>query len=374
MSGAMSGAPVLIMAGGTGGHVFPALAIARALRLRNEAVVWLGTERGLESRVVPPEGIALEKVRVQGLRGKGLRSWILAPLRIVVAVADAVRVLRRCQPKVVLGMGGYTAGPGGVAAWLLRRPLVIHEQNAVAGLTNRLLAGFAREVLEAFPGSFSASVKTKVTGNPVRADIAALPPPAERFAGRHGRLRLLVLGGSQGARALNETVAAAVALLPPDQRPEIRHQSGDATRPVAEAAYRTAAVDALVVPFISDMAEAYGWADVVLARSGALTVAELAAAGVGAVLVPFPAATDDHQTRNAAFLVDAGAATLLPQPELTAERLAAELKAYVNHRDLVLTRALKARALAMPGATEAIVGACLAAGAASGAARSTTHA
>lgn len=370
----MSGAPVLIMAGGTGGHVFPALAIARALRLRNEQVVWLGTERGLESRVVPPEGIPLVKVRVQGLRGKGVLSWILAPVRIVVAIADALRVLRRCRPKVVLGMGGYTAGPGGVAAWLLRRPLVIHEQNSVAGLTNRLLAGFAREVLEAFPGSFSASVKTQVTGNPVRAEIAALPPPAERFSGRHGRLRLLVLGGSQGAKALNQTVAAAVALLPPEQWPEIRHQSGDATRPIAETAYRAAGVDAQVVSFINDMAEAYGWADLVLARAGALTVAELAAAGVGAVLVPFPAATDDHQTRNAAWLVDAGAATLLPETELSAERLAAELRLYAGHRDLALARASKARSLAMAGATEAIVDACLAASAASRTSRGATRA
>jgi UDP-N-acetylglucosamine--N-acetylmuramyl-(pentapeptide) pyrophosphoryl-undecaprenol N-acetylglucosamine transferase len=270
-------------------------------------------------------------------------------------------VVRRCRPKVVLGMGGYTAGPGGLAAWLLRRPLVIHEQNAVAGLTNRLLAGFAREVLQAFPGAFSPSVLARVTGNPVRADIAALPPPAVRFAGRTGRLRLLVLGGSQGARALNESVAGAVALLPPDRRPEIRHQAGDATRPVAEAAYRAAGVEARVHPFIEDMAEAYGWADLVLARSGALTVAELAAAGVGAVLVPFPAAVDDHQTRNARYLVDAGAATLLPQSELTAERLAAELRACVDRPALVRERAERARALAAPSATEAIVGACLAA-------------
>ncbi len=357
----MSQAPVLIMAGGTGGHVFPALAVARALRLRNEQVVWLGTERGIESRVVPPEGFPLATVRVQGLRGKGVLSWLLAPVWILIAVAEAMSVVRRCRPKVVLGMGGYTAGPGGLAAWLLRRPLVIHEQNAVAGLTNRLLAGFAREVLQAFPGSFSPSVKTRVTGNPVRADIAALPPPALRFAGRRGPLRLLVLGGSQGARALNATVAAAITLLLPDQRPTIRHQAGEATRPVAEAAYRAAGVEALVLPFITDMAEAYGWADVVLARSGALTVAELAAAGVGAVLVPFPAAVDDHQTRNAAWLVDAGAATLLPQSELTPSRLAAELRAYVVNRDLVLARAERARALAMPQATETIVAACLAA-------------
>ena len=358
----MTRAPVLIMAGGTGGHVFPALAIARALRLRDEDVVWLGTERGIESRVVPPEGIPFETVRVQGLRGKGVWTWLLAPLRVVVAVADAARVVWRHKPKVVLGMGGYTAGPGGVAAWLLRRPLVIHEQNAVAGLTNRLLAGFAREVLEAFPGSFSAGVKTRVTGNPVRADIVALPPPAVRFAGRHGPLRLLVLGGSQGARALNATVAGAVALLPAGQRPEIRHQAGEATRPIAEAAYRAAGVDAEVVAFIDDMAEAYGWADLVLARSGALTVAELAAAGVGAVLVPFPAAVDDHQTRNASWLADAGAATLLPQSELTAARLAAELQTCTGNRDLLLTRAERARGLAMPQATATIVAACLAAG------------
>jgi UDP-N-acetylglucosamine--N-acetylmuramyl-(pentapeptide) pyrophosphoryl-undecaprenol N-acetylglucosamine transferase len=368
MNRTMSGAPVLIMAGGTGGHVFPALAVARALRLRNEEVVWLGTERGLESRVVPAEGIPLEKIRVRGLRGKGLLSWLLAPLRVLVAVADAIRVVRRCRPKVVLGMGGYTAGPGGLAAWLLRRPLVIHEQNAVAGLTNRLLAGFAREVLQAFPGAFSASVKTRVTGNPVRADIASLPEPARRFSGRTGPLRLLVLGGSQGARALNETVAGAIALLPADTRPEVRHQAGEATRPVAEAAYRAAGVEARVLPFISDMAEAYGWADLVLARSGALTVAELAAAGVGAVLVPFPAAVDDHQTRNAAFLVDAGAATLLPQSELTAGRLAAELQAYLDRPELRLQRAERARALALPQATDVIVGICLAA------ARSPAHA
>jgi len=358
----MSGpAPVLIMAGGTGGHVFPALAVARALRQRNESVVWLGTARGLEARVVPADGFPLEQVRVQGLRGKGVLRWLTAPVKVLVAVADAIRVVRRCRPKVVLGMGGYTAGPGGIAAWLLRRPLVIHEQNAVAGLTNRLLAGFARDVLQAFPGAFSPGIRARVTGNPVRADIASLPAPAARFAGRAGRLRLLVLGGSQGARALNETVAGAVALLPADRRPEIRHQAGEATRPVAEAAYRAAGVEARIHPFIEDMAEAYGWADVVLARSGALTVAELAAAGVGAILVPFPAAVDDHQTRNAAYLVDAGAATLLPQARLTASSLAAELRAYLDQPGLALTRAARARELAAPAATEAIVGACLAA-------------
>ncbi len=356
----MTGAPVLIMAGGTGGHVFPALAIARALRQRDEAVIWLGTDRGLEARIVPAEGIPLEKIRVAGIRRRGALAWLLAPVRLLLALSDALRVVRRHRPKVVLGMGGYAAGPGGVAAWLLRRPLVIHEQNAVAGLTNRLLAGLAREVLEAFPGSFSGRRGTHVTGNPVRADIAALPPPRERLAGRRGRLRLLVLGGSQGARALNQVVGPAVALLGADERPEIRHQAGETTLAAAGEAYARAGVEAAVMPFITDMAEAYGWADVVLARSGALTVAELAAAGVTAVLVPYPAAVDDHQTRNAAYLVNAGAATLLPETGLTADRLATELRPFIRDRGLVVDRAERARALAHPAATDAIVARCLA--------------
>jgi UDP-N-acetylglucosamine--N-acetylmuramyl-(pentapeptide) pyrophosphoryl-undecaprenol N-acetylglucosamine transferase len=356
----MTDGPVLIMAGGTGGHVFPALAVARALRLRNEQVIWLGTDRGLEARVVPAEGLPLERVRVKGLRRKGVLAWIMAPVQIGLAVLDALRVLRRCRPKVVLGMGGYTAGPGGLAAWLLRRPLVIHEQNAVAGLTNRLLADLAREVLEAFPGSFSGRHRTTVTGNPVRAEIAALPEPAVRMAGRGGRLRLLVLGGSQGARALNQAVPAALATLPADLRPEVWHQAGEATLDLASAAYREAGVMARLVPFIADMAEAYGWADLVIARSGALTIAELAAAGVGAILVPYPAAVDDHQTRNAAYLVGPGAASLIPQAELTASRLGAELRRFLDQPGLVLDWARRARALARPGATQAIVDICLA--------------
>ncbi len=355
----MSAGPVLIMAGGTGGHVFPALAIARALRARDERVVWLGTERGLEARVVPADGIPFERVRVRGLRGRGALGWLLAPFALALALLDAVRVLRRWQPRVVLGMGGYTAGPGGVAAWLLRRPLVIHEQNAVAGLTNRLLAGLARRVLVAFPGSFPAGRATTATGNPVRAEIAALPPPAERFAGRAGPLRVLVLGGSQGARALNELVPAALGLLAPAERPVVRHQAGERTRAVAEAAYARAGVAAEILPFIDDMAAAYGWADLVVARAGALTVAELAAAGVAAILVPFPAAVDDHQTRNARYLVDAGAATLCPEAALTPATLAAELRRH--DRALVLARATRARALARPEATADIVAAVLAA-------------
>jgi UDP-N-acetylglucosamine--N-acetylmuramyl-(pentapeptide) pyrophosphoryl-undecaprenol N-acetylglucosamine transferase len=354
----MSVKPVLIMAGGTGGHVFPALAVARALRRRNESVVWLGTRQGLESRLVPAEGITLETIPVSGLRRKGVLTWLVAPWRLAIAVAEALRIVRRRRPKVVLGMGGFASGPGGLAAWLLGRPLVIHEQNAVAGLTNRLLAGLAREVLEAFPGSFSARTKTRLTGNPVRAEIIALPDPQQRLAGRSGVLRLLVLGGSQGARALNDTLPAAVAQLPAGSRPDIWHQAGEATLELARHAYAEAGVSARVEAFITDMAAAYAWADVVVCRAGALTIAELAAAGLPAVLVPFPGAVDDHQTRNAAYLVNAGAAVLIPQTELTPARLAAELAACDANRALVMERARRARALARPDATEEIAGLC----------------
>jgi UDP-N-acetylglucosamine--N-acetylmuramyl-(pentapeptide) pyrophosphoryl-undecaprenol N-acetylglucosamine transferase len=345
------------MAGGTGGHVFPALAVARALRARDEAVVWLGTDRGLEARVVPADGLPLHRIRVRGLRRRGLGAWLVAPVTLALALFDAWRVVHRLRPKVVLGMGGYTAGPGGLAAWLLRRPLVIHEQNAVAGLTNRLLARLARPVLAAFPGSFGPGRDVTVTGNPVRADIAAVASPAARLAGRSGALRVLVLGGSQGARALNDLVPRALGLLPLAERPAVRHQAGERTRPVAEAAYAAAGVEAEIHTFIEDMAAAYAWADLVIARAGALTVAELAAAGVASILVPYPAAVDDHQTRNARYLVDAGAATLLPESTLTPESLAAELKRH--DRALVRDRADRARALARPDATAAIVRACL---------------
>jgi UDP-N-acetylglucosamine--N-acetylmuramyl-(pentapeptide) pyrophosphoryl-undecaprenol N-acetylglucosamine transferase len=354
----MSDAPVLIMAGGTGGHVFPALAVARALRGRNETVVWLGTRQGLEARIVPQDGFPLETIRVSGLRRKGLGAWLVAPWQLLIALIDALRVLRRQRPKVVLGMGGFASGPGGFAAWLLGRPLLIHEQNTIAGLTNRLLAGIAREVLEAFPGSFSGRKATRVTGNPVRNEISALPDPQQRLAGRTGALHVLVLGGSQGARVLNETVPKAVALLDAAARPEVWHQAGPATLEVARAAYRAAGVSARVEPFIEDMAAAYAWADLVVCRSGALTVSELAAAGLPAVLVPFPGAVDDHQTRNAAFLVEQGAAVLVPQPEFSPQRLAAEFGRYGADRALLLDSALRARALARPGAAVEIADLC----------------
>lgn len=351
--------PVLIMAGGTGGHVFPALAVARELERRDAPVVWLGTRRGIEAELVPAAGIALEWVRVSGLRGKGIWNWFVAPWRLAVALYDALRVLRRRRPRVVLGMGGFASGPGGVAAWLLGRPLVIHEQNSVAGLTNRLLAGLAREVLAAFPGSFSSRVSARVIGNPVRQEICELPVPDERLAGRTGPLRVLVLGGSQGALALNETVATAIAKINPAKRPEILHQAGRNTLDRAVAAYRDAGVSARVEPFIVDMAAAYAWADLVICRAGALTVAELAATGVGALFVPFPAAVDDHQTLNARFLADAGGGVVLPQSRLTPQGLAAEIEACIDDRELVLSRARAARALAQPAATRIVADTCL---------------
>ena len=355
----MTAAPVLIMAGGTGGHVFPALAVARELMARGRDVVWLGTPRGIENRLIPDAGIPLERVRVAGLRGKGAVSWLLAPFRLLIAMWDALRIVRRVRPAAVLGMGGFASGPGGVAAWLLRRPLVIHEQNAAAGLTNRLLAGIAREVLQAFPGSFSATVAARTIGNPVRAEIIAIPAPAGRFEGRSGPLRILVLGGSQGALALNRAVPQAVAALGNHAAVEIRHQAGERTYDEALQAYRDSGVQAEVLQFIDDMAAMYAWADIVVCRAGALTIAELAAAGVGALLVPFPAAVDDHQTKNARYLVDADAGVLMPQAELTPQLLAAELQRCIADRNLVRERAVRARELAKPAATDDLVAACL---------------
>jgi UDP-N-acetylglucosamine--N-acetylmuramyl-(pentapeptide) pyrophosphoryl-undecaprenol N-acetylglucosamine transferase len=356
----MKEAPILIMAGGTGGHVFPALAVAHELIARNRNVVWLGTRRGIENRLVPAAGIALEHIRVSGLRRKGVLSWLLAPFNIVIAIWDAIRIVRRRRPAVVLGMGGFASGPGGVAAWLLRRPLVIHEQNAAAGLTNRLLAGLAREVLQAFPGSFSANIEVHTIGNPVRAELFSLAEPEQRLARHDEPLRVLVLGGSQGALVLNQTVPAAVALLPAELKLDIWHQAGTATLEQARSNYRDQHIDARVDEFIDDMAAAYGWADMVICRSGALTVSELAAVGLGAVLVPYPSAVDDHQTLNAQFLVDAGAAVLMPQATLTAAALATELSVCAKDRQLVTERALNARSLARPNATAELADVCLA--------------
>jgi UDP-N-acetylglucosamine--N-acetylmuramyl-(pentapeptide) pyrophosphoryl-undecaprenol N-acetylglucosamine transferase len=351
--------PILIMAGGTGGHVFPALALARLLREKAFEVVWLGTERGLEARLIPAEGIALELLSVAGLRGKGVLAWLAAPLRLTVALVQALRIMRRHQPLVVVGLGGFVTGPGGVAAWLTRRPLVIHEQNAVAGFTNRCLAHLARVVLEAFPDSFGRDVHARLIGNPVRRDISAVPPPRERFASRAGPMRLLVFGGSQGAARLNAVVPFALARLAGGLAFDVRHQAGERWVEEGRASYARAAVRADVRPFIEDMAEAYAWADLVICRAGALTVSELAAVGIGAVLVPFPGAVDDHQAHNAQYLVRAGAAVVIADRELTAERLAAELERLCAGRGRLLSMAERARQLSTPHAADELADSCL---------------
>lgn len=361
----MSTPRILIMAGGTGGHVFPALAVAQELRRRGAEVSWLGTRAGIEAELVPQAGIDIDYISISGLRGKGALGWLLAPLRIVRALWQALAVLRRRQPQAVLGLGGFAAGPGGLAAWLTGRPLLIHEQNAVAGLTNRLLSRVAKQVMQAFPGTFPDEPWVSTCGNPVRPEIAALAAPEQRYAGRHGPLRLLVVGGSLGAMVLNETLPRALALLAPELRPLVRHQSGRRHLQQVGEVYRAAGVEAELLPFIDDMAAAYDWADLVLCRAGALTVSELAAAGVAAVLVPYPHAVDDHQTRNAAFLVDTGAALLLPQAAMSAETLAATLERFcvdpAAGRAELCTMAQAARALARPEATAMVAEACLAA-------------
>ncbi len=358
----MSG-PVMIMAGGTGGHVYPALAVARGLAAMGRDVVWLGTRRGLEGRIIPQQQIPIEWISVSGLRGKGVVSWLLAPFRLLRALFQALSILRKTRPSVVLGMGGFVSGPGGLAARLLGRRLVIHEQNAVAGLTNRSLARIADRVLEAFPGSFPnpghirSGVET--VGNPVRDEILSLPEPGRRMAGRSGSLRLLVLGGSQGALRLNTITPLALAQIDGGQRPQVWHQAGAGTLDQAKSAYRLHDVDARVEPFIEQMADAYGWADLVICRAGALTVFELAAAGLAAVLVPFPSAVDDHQTLNADWLVRAGAAVLLPEADLSADSLAAMILKFSGDRQGLLDMAGRARALAAPGACGKVVRACL---------------
>ena len=350
---------VLIMAGGTGGHVFPALAVAERLRAHGIPTVWMGTRRGLEATLVPKAEIPIEWIGVAGLRGKGLGQKLAMPLITGRALWQARVILQRLQPRVVLGMGGFASGPGGLMARLLGIPLVVHEQNAIAGLTNRILARIASQVLEAFPNTFPAARQAMTVGNPVRNLIAALPPPAKRFAERQGRLRLLVLGGSQGALVLNQRVPQALALLRESELPKVWHQAGGQLHQAAEAAYRDAGITARLTPFIEDIAEAYGWADLVVCRAGALTIAELAVAGVGALLVPFPFAVDDHQTANAHFLAQGGAALLVQQAELNAERLAAILRDLLGDRTQLLRMAEAARSLAKIEAAEQVARVCL---------------
>lgn len=344
---------LLVMAGGTGGHIMPGLAVADEVRRRGWRVVWMGNPDGMEARLVPERGYDVAWVRFAALRGKGLLRKLSLPLNLLRACREAGREIERIDPDVVLGMGGFISFPGGVMAALHRRPLVLHEQNSIAGLANRVLARLARRVLTGFPGAIAGG---EWIGNPVRPEIAQLPPPAERFAGRSGPLRLLVVGGSLGAQALNEAVPRALALLPAEERPEVIHQSGEKHLPQLQSLYAECGVEAQCVAFIEDMAAAYGWADLVVCRAGALTVAELAAAGVASILVPFPHAVDDHQTSNARFLSSAGAAILLPQTDLAPAHLA--LLGDMTRAQL-LQMAERARAMAKPEATAAAAQACI---------------
>ncbi|GAB2490248.1 undecaprenyldiphospho-muramoylpentapeptide beta-N-acetylglucosaminyltransferase [Arenimonas alkanexedens] len=348
----MSG-PVLILAGGTGGHIFPGLAVAQALQSRDVPVLWLGAAGGMETRLVPQAGLRIETIAIGGLRGKGAMTLLKAPFVLLRGCLQALAILRRVRPRAVVSFGGYAAGPGGICAWLLRRPLLVHEQNRAPGLTNRVLARVARRVLCGFPGSFPGRDTVDV-GNPVRPAIAALPPPAQRFAGRSGPVRLLVLGGSQGAHALNTALPKLLERLPEAQRPSVRHQCGERHADASRAVYARAGVAASVEPFIADMAAAYAWADLVVCRAGALTLAELCAAGVGSLLVPFPKAVDDHQTRNAEYLVERGAARLLPEGEAFGPRLLDALSALLVDAPARLAMAEAARAAARPDAAERV--------------------
>lgn len=347
---------ILIMAAGTGGHVFPALACAEEFTARGYQVHWLGAGRGIENELVPAAGYPLHTLKVDGLRGKGLGSLLTAPFKLLAALWQARTLIRELQPVCVLGMGGYVTGPGGLAAKLSATPLVIHEQNAVAGTANRALAMFATRICEAFPNTFKKRTDCITTGNPVRKELFLV---GQRSALQDRRINLLVLGGSLGAEPLNKLLPAAMAKIADELRPEIHHQAGRGNDAAAVARYQAAGVAAQVVPFITDMAAAYGWADLVICRAGALTVSELAAAGLASFLLPLPHAIDDHQTRNAEFLAKQGAAVVLPQHATDADRLAAQLTEVLMDKQRIEKMGQQARSLAQPDATQTVVETCL---------------
>lgn len=354
--------PVLITAGGTGGHVYPGLAVARALKEQNIPVIWMGTPKGLEARVIPEAGFDMVYLSVNGLRGKSITTMLAAPVQLAKALFQSLMIMFKVKPTAVLGMGGFVAGPGGLVASLMGKPLLIHEQNAIPGLTNKLLSKFSKNILEGFAGTFPVSANSKekiiAIGNPVREDIAAIDAPSKRLGDRWGRVHVLVFGGSLGAQILNEVVPMALEELALDKRPVVRHQAGKNKDEVTEATYKNLDVSAEVTPFIEDMAEAYEWADLVICRSGALTVAELAAAGIASIMVPYLHAVDDHQTANAKYLSDSGAAILMPQSELTKESLATELAELCSDRNKLIEMSIKARRLAKPEATQEVAALC----------------
>jgi UDP-N-acetylglucosamine--N-acetylmuramyl-(pentapeptide) pyrophosphoryl-undecaprenol N-acetylglucosamine transferase len=343
----------LVMAGGTGGHIFPGLAVAEALRARGWKVHWLGAPGSMESQIIPKRGIPLETIDFGGVRGKGVKTLVLLPLKLLRAFWQSIAVVRRVKPHVVVGLGGYITFPGGMMSVLLGKPLVLHEQNSVAGMANKVLAGVADRVYSAFPDVMK---KGQWIGNPLRAEFLRQPPPEQRFAGRTGPLKVLVVGGSLGARALNEIVPQALARIPAAQRPHVLHQSGAKQIDELRANYQKAGVQAELTPFIDDTASAFAEADLVICRAGASTVTELAAVGAPALFVPFPSAVDDHQTTNAKFLVDAGGGWLVQQKELTPDTLAPML--ITIQREELLRRAIAARKLQKTQATEQMVAAC----------------
>lgn len=346
---------LMVMAGGTGGHVMPAMAVADELKKQGWRIVWLATEGGMENRLIADKNYDVAMIRMSGVRGKGVMRWLGLPLKLLRACLQSRRALSQYQPAVVLGMGGFAAFPGGLMARLQKRPLVIHEQNSIAGLTNRTLARIATRVLAAFPSAFGD--QAELVGNPVRTEIAAIPQPEQRFFGRTGPLRMLVVGGSLGAMALNEVVPQALAMMPPTERPRVIHQAGTKHIEQLKENYRMAGVEAECRAFIEDMAEMYAWCDLVICRAGALTIAEVSAAGVASVLVPFPHAVDDHQTHNAHYLSEHGAAVQVPQSKLTPRRLSEMLAGF--NRAALQEMAEKARALGRPEATQSVANICM---------------
>lgn len=348
---------IMIMAGGTGGHIFPALAVGEHLRAQGWNAVWLGVRGGMEERLIPPRGYTMAWVRFAGVRGKGLFAAALLPLNLLVAFWQSARAIFTHRPDVVLGMGGYVSFPGAMMASLLNRPLAIHEQNSVAGLANRVLARLADRVLTSFPDAFGEKTAVIWTGNPVRQEIVGMLPPENRYAARAGQLRVLVVGGSQGAQILNTVVPEALALLAPAARPRVLHQAGAGRDDEVRGRYQQHGVAAEVVAFIDDMAARYAETDLIVCRAGATTVAEIAAAGIASLLVPYPHSVDDHQTINARFLADRGAALLIPQSELTAQRLAEVVGGFTRER--LLTMAQAARATGRPEATRSVAQACV---------------
>ncbi len=348
--------PIVVMAGGTGGHVFPALVVAQKLRQRGEAVVWFGTRSGIEARVVPAADIAIEWLNVQGLRGKGMATLLLAPFRLMRACWQALQILRRIQPKAVLGMGGFVSGPGGLMAWFLDIPLYLHEQNSIVGLTNRILSRLATRSYFAFPDAAVKIPRSEYLGNPVRDEIAAIGEPDNRLLPRIDQpLQLLIIGGSLGAAALNHFLPQAIACLDRERRPRVWHQCGEKHLQSCQQNYHAAGVEAEIVSFIEDMSAAYAWADLVVCRAGAITVSELTAAGLASLLIPFPFAVDNHQYYNARYLQQQNAAQILIESDLSAESLALKLQYFQQNRTMLIDMAKQARSLYRADAAERLV-------------------